>query len=333
MRNYAQLALVDPTCTVDWRWRRVRALCGTETPARASRLDDEWVKKARRFLLRYRQAGSSADRLYFEEPDLFLAYRIFESRASDSTSTMATILEARLLTEDTYASIAKHAKTTPGAIRCYSKLFYDVRPHLDSKDWILAKAILPSIDADYDRREPYHGQAKVLARSWIDSSLRLFGYLGGSHLLDHVLFHFPTDLRARSSADVADVLDVYLKTVIRSKAVLAMSALPINTYNAVEVANLHVSLMVLQKDDDGKTKERFLTEAVDAIMNSAAWEVSTRRALRDDEPVRGYLLRHGETPTALIAPAPDGVDIRERVAEARQLQQSRVAVQSGGNRG
>ncbi len=265
--------------------------------------------------------------LFDRKQDLSLAYRMFEHRGQDVSQTM--MLEARLLSGAPMEAIAETTGTTPGAVLWYSKLFYDVRPKLKAKDWILTNALMPSIDEAYDREMQPRGSDKIIVQGRLDPSLRLFAYLGGPILLDYMAFNAPVDLRVNDYDAAPDALDMYIKTAIRTKAALAMAAAPASSFNLTEMMGLSVRLMEMMKDD-GKNKERFLAEAVDEIVKSTTWAVSTRVNIQaEDEEQLNYLHRHGEREAGrLMAPDATGVDIRQRVAEGEIVLRPQLALQS-----
>ncbi len=331
IRNYARFARIDPLSKPDWRFRRVLELSNPQQPLRAGNRDDKWVKGARPFLLQWR-AGRNVDTILAKHQDVGIAYRMFENRSSESSQTL--LLECRLLSGAPIKDIAESMGTTVEAILWYTRLFYDVRPRLKAKDWILANALMPALDEVYDRENQPRGSDKIIAQGRLDPSLRVFAYIGGPALLDYMAFGAPVDVKPKTYDAVPDALDHYIKTSIRVKSTLAMQAAPVSSFNLTELVGLSVRLMEMAKDD-GKNKERFLAEAVDEIMKSTPWNVSTRQSISDDEAENAlnYELRPGETREKLSAPDAGGLNLRQRVVDAETELREAAKLQSGAGGG
>jgi hypothetical protein len=83
-----------------------------------------------------------------ENPEIVLVHELHYSPYSEQRH----ILEARLLTTESYEEISQRMGTSAKAVSLYADLFFDVRDRLQARDWIM-KVILGPLVADDVRRE------------------------------------------------------------------------------------------------------------------------------------------------------------------------------------
>jgi hypothetical protein len=191
-------------------------------------------------------------------PVLFNAYQIYR----EPEGVTCAAIQARILARGEPAVIAQKSATTPAVIHAFAQLFFDVVGRLDSPDYILNQVIgLPTGDVgSWDR-----------SRTW-----KLFGYLGGSNVLDAILAN---RMPEGASADhVRRFLSEDARSSLRLQvAVAARSLKASNPRTASELAKLSLSLTA-KKEAADSVDRNVLEEHIGALMDEIPW-------LRgDDEP-------------------------------------------------
>lgn len=135
-----------------WRSERVNAmLTHHPRPLRPRRSDDQYVRAYYWYMQNSLAGGDDAAERRRLSPSMLRvvqAHRLYYSADVERRQ----ILEARLLTSEPFAEIAKQFDTDAGTIDYYEQLFFNVRDRLKNTDWI-AKTILGS-PQDRIRAEP-----------------------------------------------------------------------------------------------------------------------------------------------------------------------------------
>lgn len=167
--RYDEFAKFNPMIPVTWRWDRARSLVETERPI-TRRQDDAPTCRAARFLRDRKRCHTErqVEALDARHQDIVAAEAIYRE---DGTSRW--LIEAQLLAGQDLASIA-HANLLPvKVVETYADLFFDVREHLDSRDYILLATMRK------------HVQNEVTPKD-ISVLLKIFAYFGGPATLDAV---------------------------------------------------------------------------------------------------------------------------------------------------
>src|SRR5580692_4488740 len=108
--------------------------CGRK---RRVRFDDPWVTRAVRVLAAER-AGPRPQRRP-ASPDL--AVRDALSLAREEQPRRRWLVESLLLTNEPLEKIASRCSASVDMVEAYHQLFFDVRPHIAARDWIMARAV------------------------------------------------------------------------------------------------------------------------------------------------------------------------------------------------
>lgn len=241
----------NPFRRPDWRYERVLQLVDRyPTPGRSSRRDDEFVRLARTFVLNYRNGSTETrNRLQYKNPGLFFAHMIYEQ--ADDDFEVAYMIEARLLARQTSLRIAEEAHTLPDAIDWYERLFFNIRDRIRSHDWVLKHVLMPSIKRSQDRVILGMAESRFvripLAEPFWDASLKFFAYFGGAHLVDFMLSGFQRGMEARSQEDVGEWLNNYVDQATKRRTGMAIGQLEVNKYNVMELMQIHLRLVEIQK--------------------------------------------------------------------------------------
>lgn len=301
----------------DWRLERVlKIIDRLPNPGRCTSRDDNYVKQARNFLLRWRAKGSEEEReeLFWENPGLFYAYQIHE-RAEDEPEP-AMFIQARLLARQGHKEIAECISTCPETIDWYEKLFFNVSDRLQNRDWITKHVLLPSImknhgvmPAKADDGEVLPFKDSTVAKPFLDASLKMFAYFGGQYIVDIMITGFQQGKPLVSPDEMSAWFDHHWSMTIRRRSHQAALQFEVNKYNVMELFAVHTQIMALEKSEESQEQQRTATERhIKAMLDDLPFAVGddgekmargtvlgyhdTQAAeLRDDELLRA---QHGE---------------------------------------
>jgi hypothetical protein len=141
------------------------------------------------------------------------------------------ILEARLLTEETFAEIAARLGVDPMVVEYYEQIFFNIRDRLKNSDWI-RKVILGPPAA---RVAGSDGVMTVEQRGYV---YRLFAYCGGPLVLDTIIAGIGSNPPPQSREAVGDWMDESLKIIVRSKTTIAARLLAVDGQNCMQLLKL-----------------------------------------------------------------------------------------------
>ena len=118
---------------VDWRWLRAVDLVERAEPA-SSRFDDADVRLAVEFCRALRNCQDDAGRQVLARrlPAPFEAHLMY----TDPPSFWKSVLEARMLTADSFDTIAAKCKVSPDIVRTYEASYFCVRDRLHCKGYV-----------------------------------------------------------------------------------------------------------------------------------------------------------------------------------------------------
>ena len=210
------------------RWRAERAMQMVEhrpSPLKPRSSDDRYVREYRWFLLQYLAEDADEDQrnaAIQEQPHVYHAHSL---RYHPDTE-LRQILEARLLTSESFAQIAERFGVEPAAIDYYEKLFFHVRDRLECSDWIV-KVIreLP------EERAP--NPEGILTTAQRGLVYRLFAYHGGSEVLDAVIAGLAPSKIALCGGNLGDWFDDAFVQLVRSSAVAAVAVHEVDQTNTL----------------------------------------------------------------------------------------------------
>jgi hypothetical protein len=144
-------------------------------------------------------------------------------------------LEARLLTREPLETIAAKSGLATEVVEAYEALFFQVRDHLQARDYILLQVIGPRA-----ARGPRSYELDVL---W-----KLLAYHGGPLLLDVMLSPIPPlDLVApEAGSDVDTAVDEMIRGSLWQKLLVAVTTLQLTSRNQVDVFRLYLRCVRLE---------------------------------------------------------------------------------------
>lgn len=299
MRNNSDYQRFNVFRTPDWRFRRVLSLIERyPTAGRCTFHDDEWVRKARNFVLRWRNSeeGLPRDALALEHPGLSYAYAINE-RTLDFPQP-AMFMQARLLAGQSPVQIAEELSTIPDTVRWYEALFFNVADRLKHRDWITMHVLMPAImrrfgqissdpnerrrsrsgtsvhpavippeDEDEDEDEddaPARDRGMFstpsIVRPFLDASLKLFAYFGGPILCDIMIHGLQSGRPLTSHEDMPRWFDETWALTIRRRSTQAALQFEVNKFNVMDLFATHARILEIEKSAESQENKRSTLE-------------------------------------------------------------------------
>lgn len=286
-----------------WRWDRVLEMARRgPTPFRCSRRDDAYIRAGHKFnrALGNREEESERRELFWDTPGLFYAWQIFDKHTEDATG--GQIIQARLLARQSNEEIAKAMSTIPETIEWYEAMFFNVSDRLDNRDWITAQILLPAILRNQqvrvsdDSADPPRFRDPVIARPFLDGSLKMFAYFGGPYLVDLMITGFQQGKPLASPDGIAAWLDGHWATTIRRRSAQAALEFNVNNFNVTELFTIHTRIIEIDRSQESADSQQSNHERhVKAMLDEIPWAVGQKGA----DQFKGSLLgrlddMHGE---------------------------------------
>lgn len=239
MALLAELERYNPLKRPDWRYRRVLSIIQGKSSRGSSRVfDDRWIKGYRRFLVTYNRPGKQSRlRAFKSDPALYYAHRLYHEPDKEWRS----ILEARILANETPESIAKCFHTIPETVDWYEKIFFDVRDRLGSRDWII-KVIRQGVDLTLDDAGDVADDIKFF-------TYKFFGYFGGPWALDVIIAGVGEVGGPRSYDEVNSWLQEVIVSGLTRKGAIASQLIGVNNFTASGLLRAYAT--VLKEKGDG----------------------------------------------------------------------------------
>lgn len=327
LKTYAEYQKYNFFRSPEWRWERVLALVDGKDgiPGRCTKRDDDVVRKARNFVLRWRNGDDDArEKLLWENAGLYYAYEYQQKLVDDPEAAM--YIQARLLARQTPEHIASIMGIMPDSIRWYSELFFDIVPYVEQRDWVTKQVLLPAIirspvkSVDEQEQGGNTFKDSTVARPFMDGSLKLFAYFGGTHLVDMLIAGMQAGKPLSSPDDLDNWLDNNITTTVRQRTAQAARLFEINKYNVMELFTIHNQIVAIAKSADNQDQTKSTQERhIKAMMDEIPWAVGSdgeklyknsvvgrfdnmASELRDDELLK---LASGQTAATLGTDFPD----------------------------
>ncbi len=131
-----ELYAYNPTTPPAWRWNYAQKLLSNHE-AQSCGSADPWVTRTLQHLSADRTASypNRSDKPRFD-PSIEQAHRL-----PIDSSEQRNYLEALLLTGESFPRIARRCHLPIAVVEAYTQLFFDVRPRLGARDWIMSHVI------------------------------------------------------------------------------------------------------------------------------------------------------------------------------------------------
>lgn len=318
MKLYEQFQRHNVFRRPSWRFDRVLWILDRyPTPGRCTPRDDKETRVARKFMMRWRNKETREEReeLFWENPGLFYALEIFEKMTEEPEP--AHFMEARLLAGQGFAEIAEVMSTVEETVFWYEKLFFNVADHLRERDWITKHVLLPSMLQHHgllpsqptdDDGLVLPAPSSVVAKPFLDASLKLFAYFGGRHLVDLMITGFQLGKPLQSAEDMSMWFDQGWSTTIRRRSHQAALQFEINKYNVMELFATHTRIMEIEKSEDSQDRQRSTLERhVQQMLDSIPWQIGPSEGT--DPLTRYYADKAGEPRDAEVQRLASGKDL------------------------
>ena len=114
----------------------------------------------------------------------------------------------------------------------------------------------------------------MIARPFMDASLKYFAYNGGPVVLDYLLTGCMPGKAVLNADDLAKFFDTHWSMAARARSAQAIRTFEINKYNVMELFALHANIVALEKGADGKsTQQTTIERHVSSILDELPWTV------------------------------------------------------------
>jgi hypothetical protein len=250
----------NPVRSRCWRFDRVLELIENQPfPRRPSRVhDDPYIRGYYNFLLENRCTDwKNSDRTSSDqELALVQAHLLRWSLDAEDRA----IVEARLLARETDAEIARKCGILPKAVAWYEGLFFCVRDRLQCSSWIAGTI------RGMAGQLPLYG-TNSLTEQQRHTVYRLFGYHGGSDILDAMIGAISPRPRPLKAEDCPAWLDDALRIKIRSTAMMAIGRF--NKTNVHLLFRAHQNL--IKQDSSNCTSAESVEKNIAALVENLGW--------------------------------------------------------------
>lgn len=207
-----------------WIWDTVCAMNDdNRTPPRKQ--EYAALREGVYFLRRY-DAASSSDVLTLERdyPDLFAAHELYINPVGERW-----ILEAGLLTDLTLAELGEYISQPEAVIKKYSEIFYNIRPRLGARGYVLNHIFMPAIRRGMNGRD-FDFLYKTLA-----------------YCLGWTVFTEFIDAKAMSDGS-RTLLEAAFRDRMLKLGWIAANRLEVNNFNGTAILEQCLKLQELEKD-------------------------------------------------------------------------------------
>ena len=219
----------NPNRPPNWRWMRAREIL--DAGGRPRTITDNWLARTVRYRRAEAQCSDDAERevLADRAPWFYWSERFFGEQTAAAQHQRAE-LEGRLLAAEPVETIASKLGTTAKVIDTYSHVFFDVADRLGHSSYILNHVVGPAIHTGI--------RSEGGPTLW-----RLFGYIGGSHVLDAITTTATAPEKPTNHAGVSGFLDARIGDSMRRKAVQAAYAAPDRDSDQIQTLALFLRYM------------------------------------------------------------------------------------------
>lgn len=266
----------NPLRSPSWPWQRANGILHEDAPKLSANTDGRAAVSRVRPLLRYLEAYDKCHtdqqklELATREPDIFWAHSIYQQPDGPAK----WLIEARLLARESDMEISARLGTTPGIVRSYHDYFFDVRPKLDFRDYILHAVFTEAIYRGLHERQH-------------DLLWKMFGYFGGPHVIDAVSSRLINPTWAGSPSDAAAFFQDTVLNVMKHKAAVAIITVPINAETNLDLISTFVKYVEIERttESQGQAKEQIIDNLQECL------QMIPFQVISEDRPIRGVLER------------------------------------------
>jgi hypothetical protein len=220
----------NPFRSPQWRADRVMQMVERKpTPLKPKSFDDHYVRSYRRFLLAYLdESNEELDKfdIFMDQPHLYQAHMFHWYPDKE----WRQILQAYLLTGESFADIAMAVSTEETVVDHYEKLFFNIRDRQHNRAWMI-KTVLGSPE------ERASNKSDTMTEDQRGFMYRLYAYTGGTYVLEAALLSSSL-LSMPKKEEIAEWWDASYEQMIRSRATTAARIFEINRSNVMFLLEL-----------------------------------------------------------------------------------------------
>lgn len=223
----------NPCRSVRWVWDRARNIREGGPPF-SKKLDGKWVAAAVKLQKALQSVRTTWDKYLIsaEQGGPFFAQHLWDT---EKDSPQRWEIEARLLAGQDDASIAERVGTDPDVIAAYEAFFFNVRPKLSNRAYVLHQAIGPAV-------------ARGLRDRDVDALWKLFGYLGGPLVLDRLIGYAGSCPHPTNEAGVLDFFDRDQRSVLQMRSAVVVRTAPMNFMAPFELVDRYHKLLEMEQN-------------------------------------------------------------------------------------
>jgi hypothetical protein len=262
-----EILIQSPIRRPQWRLDRVMEMIRHRPRSlRPRRSDDHYIRAYHRILLELAAVGEDKehrDAIFREYPAVCQAHVLHYSADVESRE----ILEARLLTTESFAEIAGRMATEPATIEYYEGIFFNVRDRLQHSGWISKVIRGPSI---VGRGAEYTRSSSAL-RGYV---LRLFAYHGGPLVLDAIVNGLVITTLPQRTEDLVGWFDDVLGQLVRSIAAAAASTLELNQKDMMQTVKLAVRASAAAAKGGTESPLTRYEKIMETVLASINWKIA-----------------------------------------------------------
>jgi hypothetical protein len=269
---------INPFRSPQWRLERaVRLADHRPRPLRPRRTDDHFVRAYRRFLIAMTEANGDAEaehEVFLSQPQAFLAHAIHFHPDRE----WHALFQARILAREEDDQIAQRFHTSPEVIHFYEKVFYNVRDRMGALDWI-TKIILGTLSArDANKNDSLTADQRFML-------YRLYGYLGGSHVLDMLLAGLNPHQRAHTRDECQNWFETAMADALRIRGAMIARVFESSKWNNMQLLELVTNAVEARRaagTDAPTDQSRILAETLTRVH----WSLAGKAAVPGEDPLR-----------------------------------------------
>ncbi len=222
----------NPCRTVHWVWDRAKNI-RSGGPAFHRKLDGKWVAAAVKLQTALDQSRSMQDRYLasLAQGGPFFAQCLWDKEQHPQRWE----LEARILAGQPDDEIAQRLGTDADVIEAYEAIFFNVRPKLNNRGYVLHQAIGPAVARGLKDRE-------------VDAMWKLMGYLGGARVLDHLIGFVGNCPHPTNDAGVLDFFHRDHRQVLQMRSAVLARTAQINFMAPFELMDRYHKLLEMEQN-------------------------------------------------------------------------------------
>ena len=256
----------NPLRAPNWRWLRAVHIDGGGP--KPSKIVDgaagfEWIRRVVRLKRRHAMAANNPTALYNLarlDRDMFWAHSMW----ADEKAPTRWAIEAYILAGATDEEIAAKVGCEPGVIKAYEAAFFDVREKLGNVNYIVNVVMADAVSRGLSERQ-------------YDLLWKLFGYQGGSYVLDALIGKFTNIHKPRNADEVSEFFQNSAINSMRHKAAVAALTVPINTHTQLPLLESYVKYVEIERTTENAERSQIgIVQNIGAMLTNLPFKIGTK---------------------------------------------------------